>query len=89
MLGAAEAMAATVVSDQFQQFEPMGVSGVVVISESHLAIHTWPEHHYAAVDFFSCDDDLDLELARDHLAEAFEAERVEHEEHERGPDTTS
>ena len=44
---------ATIVRDVFHQFSPHGISGVVVIAESHLAIHTWPEHGYAAVDLFS------------------------------------
>jgi S-adenosylmethionine decarboxylase len=45
---------ATIVTDTFHRFSPHGVSGVVVISESHVAIHTWPEHGYAAVDIFTC-----------------------------------
>jgi S-adenosylmethionine decarboxylase len=50
----AERIGATVVNDSFYQFTPYGVSGVVIIAESHLAIHTWPEHNYAAVDVFTC-----------------------------------
>ena len=44
---------ATIVSSTFQTFNPHGVSGVIVIAESHLAIHTWPEYGYAAVDVFT------------------------------------
>ena len=51
MLEAAEKSGASIVNDVFHQFSPHGVSGVVVIKESHLSIHTWPEHGYAAVDF--------------------------------------
>ncbi|MBI2940269.1 MAG: adenosylmethionine decarboxylase, partial [Chloroflexi bacterium] len=40
-----------------RQFEPHGVTVVVIIAESHLSIHTWPEHGYAAVDVFTCGDD--------------------------------
>ncbi|MCK9221520.1 MAG: adenosylmethionine decarboxylase [Limnochordia bacterium] len=43
----------------FHQFSPQGVSGVVVISESHVAIHTWPEYGYAALDVFTCGDNVD------------------------------
>lgn len=43
-----------VVASVFHPFNPQGVSGVVVIEESHLSIHTWPEHKYAAVDFYTC-----------------------------------
>lgn len=45
---------ATVISSNFHHFSPQGVSGVVVIAESHITIHTWPEHGYAAVDVFTC-----------------------------------
>ena len=45
---------ATVVETVLHQFNPHGLSGVVVIAESHLAIHTWPEHQYAAIDIFTC-----------------------------------
>ncbi len=45
---------ATLVSSHFHRFAPQGVSGVVVIAESHLTIHTWPEHGYAAIDVFTC-----------------------------------
>ncbi|MGC8871177.1 MAG: adenosylmethionine decarboxylase [Brevinematia bacterium] len=59
MVKAAEMSGATIVSDTFHHFSPFGVSGVVVIAESHLAIHTWPEHRFAAVDLFTCGDDVD------------------------------
>jgi S-adenosylmethionine decarboxylase proenzyme len=50
---------ATIVESVFHRFNPHGVSGVVVIAESHLAIHTWPEYDYAAVDLFTCGDSVD------------------------------
>ena len=53
-LDAAEWMGATIISDKFHRFAPQGVSGAVVIAESHLTIHTWPELGYAAIDFFTC-----------------------------------
>ena len=56
MLAATEAIGATLLSETFHRFEPQGVSGVVVIGESHLAVHTWPEAAYAAVDVFTCGD---------------------------------
>lgn len=46
----------TVLSRSFKQFKPYGVTGVYLLSESHLSIHTWPEHGYAAMDLFSCKD---------------------------------
>ena len=59
MEGAARDAQATIVESFIHQFSPFGVSGVVVIAESHLTIHTWPEFGYAAVDVFTCGDDLD------------------------------
>jgi len=53
---AARAAQTNIVASVFQPFEPQGVTGVVVVEESHLSIHTWPEHGYAAVDFFTCGD---------------------------------
>ena len=54
MLEAAVEIGATIMGETFHRFSPRGVSGVVVISESHLAIHTWPESHYVAVDIYTC-----------------------------------
>ena len=54
MIAAAERCRATVMSDTFHHFDPHGVSGTVVISESHLSIHTWPESGYVAVDIYTC-----------------------------------
>ena len=71
MLGAARAAKATIVQEVFHRFAPWGVSGVVVIAESHLAIHTWPERGYAAVDVFTCGTELGLKAAVSHLQEAF------------------
>ncbi len=50
---------ATIVRSVFHHYSPHGVSGVVVIAESHLSIHTWPEYSYAAVDFFTCGESVD------------------------------
>lgn len=64
LLATAAAMGATVVGSHFHAFNPHGVSGVVIIAESHLTVHTWPEHGYAAIDVFSCGElDLDAGLA--------------------------
>jgi len=69
---AAEAAGATVVEAHFHEFKPIGVSGFVVITESHLAIHTWPEHHYAAVDIFTCGQVLQPERAAQELVKRLE-----------------
>lgn len=56
MTAAATISGATIIKPFFHTFSPQGVSGIIVISESHFAIHTWPEYSYAAVDLFSCSD---------------------------------
>ncbi len=58
---------AEILSDSFHRFSPQGVSGVVVIAESHLFIHTWPEHGYAAVDIFTCGTRVKPEIATEIL----------------------
>ncbi len=58
LLAAATEAGATVLGESFHQFNPHGVSGVVIIAESHLFIHTWPECGYAAVDIFTCGDSV-------------------------------
>ena len=68
----------------FHKFSPQGVSGVVVISESHLAIHTWPELGYAAVDVFTCGDKVDPWDAAKFLAEKFGADHMAASETKRG-----
>lgn len=54
MLEAGERVGVTIVGEVFHQFSPQGVSGTLVIAESHMSIHTWPEKGYAAVDIFTC-----------------------------------
>ena len=54
MVDAALEAGASIVGRSFHKFTPRGVTGIVAIAESHLAIHTWPEHGYAAVDIFTC-----------------------------------
>ena len=66
---AAEISGATVLESSFHAFHPQGVSGIVVICESHFAVHAWPEHDYAAVDIFTCGDQIDFELAAATLRE--------------------
>jgi S-adenosylmethionine decarboxylase len=73
---AAKAARTNIVASVFQPFEPHGVTGVVVVEESHLSIHTWPEHGYAAVDFFTCGESIP-EMAHRILSEGLRAERAE------------
>lgn len=85
MLEAARLAGGTVVRSVFHAFSPWGVSGVVVIAESHLTIHTWPEHGYAAVDVFSCSPHLDASAVRRHLRSALGARRASVRRVRRGP----
>jgi len=73
MVGAANASRATIMEVAFHRFEPQGVSGVVVLAESHISIHTWPETGYAAMDFYTCGDHTDPWLACEFAAKALSA----------------
>lgn len=73
MVEAARAAKATIVGVHFHKFSPFGISGVVVIAESHLSIHTWPEYGYAAVDIFTCGDVLKPEVAVEFLVDKFQS----------------
>jgi S-adenosylmethionine decarboxylase len=81
---AAKEAKATIVKSVFHFFNPWGVSGVVVIQESHLTIHTWPEYGYAAVDLFTCGEEVDPWIAFDYLKEKLKAEKTETIEAPRG-----
>lgn len=84
MTEAAVECGATVVEKCFHMFNPHGVSGVVIISESHLAIHTWPELGYAAVDLFTCGESCDPKVAYNYLKKAFSSKTGSFSELRRG-----
>lgn len=84
MKGAALAANATIVKSVFHHFNPYGVSGVVVIAESHLSVHTWPEYGYAALDFFTCGEEVDPWVAHHYVAEKLKAKRKTSVEMKRG-----
>jgi len=70
---AAESTGASVIKSTFHEFSPHGVTGVVIIAESHLSIHTWPEYNYAAVDIFTCGTVMDNHQAIKYLKQVLEA----------------
>jgi len=72
MVSAANEAKATIVDVSFHEFNPIGISGMVIIAESHLSIHTWPEYGYAAVDIFTCGDQIKPLEAAAYLIERFE-----------------
>ena len=84
MLDAARTVCATVIGVTEHRFVPQGVTVVVVIAESHLSIHTWPEHGYAAVDVFTCGDGLHTPTVIDLLTERLKAGHVSALEVQRG-----
>ncbi len=63
---AAVAAEATILHEQFHQFEPVGITGFLLLAESHISVHTWPEERYAAVDVFTCGR-MDAQRVIDYL----------------------
>jgi S-adenosylmethionine decarboxylase len=84
MVGAAKYAKATIVDVVFHAFSPHGISGVIVIQESHLTIHTWPEHGFASVDVYTCGSKVDPWNAYKYLAKHFKAKNVTALEMKRG-----
>ncbi len=76
MLETAKVIEATVVTSSFHEFSPQGLSGVVVISESHIAAHTWPEHGVVCVDIFTCSQTMNSIAGLKQLFESLAAESL-------------
>lgn len=81
---AAEKAGATIVQSVFHRYNPQGVSGVIVIAESHLSVHTWPEYGYAAVDLFTCGEKVDPYKGLDYIKQKLKAPYVHALEMPRG-----
>ena len=86
LVKAAEIAGASVWSISSSKFPPSGVSGVVVISESHISTHTWPEMGYAALDIYTCGTNVKPDKAVIYAVEAFGAETSHITEITRGID---
>jgi len=84
LLEAVRVSGATTLNSTFHKFSPHGVSGVVVISESHFSIHTWPEYGYCALDIFTCGDEIKSHLALEFLKKEFKAGNISVTEVKRG-----
>ena len=84
MLVTALEIGADIIASKFYKFKPYGVSGVVIIAESHLTIHTWPEYKFCSIDIYSCSKRVDLELAINLLKKFFQPKKVEVKQLERG-----
>ena len=76
MVKAAKEAGATVVGEVFHQFNPHGISGVVVIAESHFSIHTWPEYGYASVDLYTCGNTVDPLIAAEKIGAVLNSKTV-------------
>lgn len=84
LVGAAKIAKATIIETSFHKFSPFGISGIVVIAESHISIHTWPEYGYAAIDIFTCGDVLKPETAARHMIQKFQSKDPSMVEMKRG-----
>ena len=84
MVSSAKRAGATIVSSHMNRFKPHGLSGVVVIAESHLTIHTWPELKYAAVDIFTCGESISPSKVKEILKKSLKSKRCEAKEFDRG-----
>jgi len=89
MEAAAREANAEILKVTFHRFQPQGVSGVVVIAESHMSIHTWPESGYAAVDFYTCGDHTDPRRACEFAAKRLGATSMLTTEVKRGIASTN
>ena len=75
---------ATILHSYYHPFgEGMGVSGVTVLSESHISIHTWPERNFASLDIFMCGD-CNPQVALDHLQKIMQPSSIDSSLHRRG-----
>lgn len=84
LLDAARRSGATIVNSVFHRYNPHGLSGIIVIAESHISIHTWPEYGYAAVDFFTCGERVDPWQGCRYLEEKLECSGLHTQEIKRG-----
>lgn len=75
MTRAADLCGATIVKTAFQRFPIQGLSGVVVLAESHISVHTHPEHSYASFDIFTCGETINPNVACRHIIEELAASR--------------
>lgn len=79
-----EAIDGTLLDCRVVQFPVHGVTGVAIISESHVAVHTWPEYGYAAVDIFTCNMDVDMQPGIDVMKKYFAPGRIDVQQVKRG-----
>ena len=84
MKGLSEVLGTTIRDEAFHKFSPYGISGVLIIAESHLAIHTWPDYKYAGIDLFTCAKKLNTDKAIEFLCQSLNTKNYEIKEINRG-----
>lgn len=75
---------ATCLESTYHEFNPVGVTAVLLLSESHISIHSWPEHKYVAVDVFTCGDSVSPEAAIDYIVKELKPNKAKVRQIERG-----
>ncbi|MFH1188611.1 MAG: adenosylmethionine decarboxylase [bacterium] len=83
LIDAAHVCGATILGTHFHTFDPQGLTGYVLLAESHISVHTWPEFGYAAVDVYTCGL-MQTHKAVEHLQKVFNAEHVDSQKIMRG-----
>ena len=84
LVGAVKAAKCTPLEFAVHKFSPQGITGVIILAESHIAIHSWPEYHYVAVDVFTCGSEAMPYKAIEYLKNEFQPKRVDFQEIKRG-----
>lgn len=84
LLDATRKAGATIIGYKFHKFQPEGVSGIILIAESHISIHTWPNKGYASVDIYTCGNKCFPDEAKTRILEAFRAKKTDLARIERG-----
>lgn len=83
LIESARVCGATILHTKFHKFSPQGLTGYILLAESHISIHTWPEYNYAAVDVFTCGP-MNPEKAVSYLVGQFKAQKADIHKMERG-----
>src|SRR3989344_4099173 len=84
LIGAANAAGMDILHTHFHEFKPQGITGFLLLSTSHISIHSWPEYNYVACDVFSCSDDANTLKAADFLINAVESTKKRVQKIKRG-----
>ena len=71
-----------IVEECYHKFEPIGLSAMAVITSSHFSVHTWPENGYAAIDIFSCSEDIP-DMIGEYMGKMLKAEEIKMKKFER------